>query len=167
MAISGSFCPAAALPRPGGPGGSPGSAGGERSFSGSARSCGNGAGPPPVPAEPNTARFAGVPGTRIRVPSSDPAFSGLRDLAEHGRVARTDPWSRAVELGDGWAPFAVSPTEVREWLGLAAKTDALQRREAPPEGTLGTAPPAHPPGAPHATRVRVLGRPDADTTARR
>ena len=43
----------------------------------SARSCGNGDESSPVPTEPNAARFAGVSGTRISVPSSDPAFSGL------------------------------------------------------------------------------------------
>ncbi len=117
-----------------------------------------------MPAEPNTARFAGVPGTRIRVPSSDPAFSGLRDLAEHGRVARTDPWSRAVELGDGWAPFAVSPAEVREWLALAAKTDAWQRRETPLEVTLVTEPPVDPLGASEATAAVVRELRDAATT---
>jgi probable F420-dependent oxidoreductase len=68
---------------------------------------------------------------------------------------------RAVELGDTWAPFAVSPAQVGEWLALAAKTDAWQRREAPLEVTLVTDPPVDPLGAPKATAAVVRELRDA------
>ena len=77
MAVSSSFCSAAALSVPAGPCGIPSSARVETSFSGSALSCGNGDESSPVPTEPYAARFAGVSGTRISVPSSAPVFSGL------------------------------------------------------------------------------------------
>jgi probable F420-dependent oxidoreductase len=66
-----------------------------------------------------------------------------------GRTQRS--LRRAVELGDGWAPFAVSPRQVREWLALAAKTDAWQQRATPLDVTLVTEPPVDPLGAPQAT----------------
>ena len=40
----------------------------ETLFSGSTLTCGNGEESSPVPTEPNTARFVGVPGARISVP---------------------------------------------------------------------------------------------------
>lgn len=79
-----------------------------------------------------------------------------------GRTRRS--LRRAVELGDGWAPFAVQPAEVREWLALAAKTDAWQRRGTPLEVTLVTEPPVDPLGAPEATADVVRGLRDAGAT---
>lgn len=85
-------------------------------------------------------------------------------VAPHGVQERVPLWvggmsrrslRRAVELGDCWAPFAVSPEQVREWLTLAAKTDAWQRRESPLEVTLVTEPPVDPLGAPQATAAVV------------
>jgi probable F420-dependent oxidoreductase len=43
---------------------------------------------------------------------------------------------RAVALGDGWYPFAVTAQTVAEWLQAAAKTDAWLRRERPLEVIL-------------------------------
>ena len=42
-----------------------------------------------MPTEPNAARFAGVSGTRISVPSSDPAFSGLARPMMTARQSRS------------------------------------------------------------------------------
>jgi probable F420-dependent oxidoreductase len=76
---------------------------------------------------------------------------------------------RAVELGDGWMPFAVSPGEVREWLAAAAKTDAWHERKTPLEVTLVTEPPVDPLGDPEGTAavVRELHAAGATTLALR
>jgi probable F420-dependent oxidoreductase len=80
-----------------------------------------------------------------------------------GRTRRS--LRRAVELGDGWAPFAVTPAQVREWLDLAARTDAWEHRAAPLEVTLVTEPPVDPLGAPAATAAVVRELRDAGATA--
>ena len=98
IAVSRSFCSAAALSVPAGPCGIPSSARVEASFSGSARTCGNGDESSPVPTEPNAARFAGVSGTRISVPSSDPAFSGLSLPMMTARQSRSScSWQRRAQ----------------------------------------------------------------------
>ena len=72
IASSRSFCSPAALPfpPPAGPCVMPSSARVETSFRVSALTWGNGDESSPVPMDPNAARFAGVSGTRISVPSS-------------------------------------------------------------------------------------------------
>jgi probable F420-dependent oxidoreductase len=45
---------------------------------------------------------------------------------------------RAVELGDAWYPFGVTPEQVSTWLGLAKETDAWQQRDEPVQVYLGT-----------------------------
>jgi len=51
-----------------------------------------------------------------------------------GRTARS--LRRAVALGDGWAPFGVSPTEAGAWLARAATTEAWADRPRPLEVVL-------------------------------
>jgi probable F420-dependent oxidoreductase len=67
-----------------------------------------------------------------------------------GRTRRS--LRRAVELGDGWCPFAVSGEQVGTWLKEAATTDAWRRRTQPLEVVLGT-------------RVDPLGAPGAAAAA--
>ena len=118
MAVSRSFCSAAALSVPAGPCGIPSSARVDASVSGSALSCGNGDESSPVPTEPNAARFAGVSGTRISVPSSDPAFSGLFLPMMTARQSRSScsrhdarsTMSRSSSSGSGPSAFRQSPS---------------------------------------------------------
>lgn len=63
-----------------------------------------------------------------------------------GRTPRS--LRRAVELGDGWCPFAVSPRRAAEWLAAAAETPAWQARQKPLDVILGTRRPLDPAGAP-------------------
>jgi probable F420-dependent oxidoreductase len=44
---------------------------------------------------------------------------------------------RAVELGDAWCPFAVSPSKAAAWLDAASATAEWQERERPLEIVLG------------------------------
>src|SRR5262249_4592297 len=67
-----------------------------------------------------------------------------------GRTRRS--LRRAVELGDGWCPFAVTPGQVATWLKDMAATDLWQRRTRPLEIVLGT-------------RLDPLGAPDAAVAA--
>ncbi len=78
-----------------------------------------------------------------------------------GRTRRS--LRRAVELGDGWCPFAVTAEEAAAWLEDAATTDAWQQRDEPLEVVLGTR--LDPLGAPEeaAAGVRLLR--DAGATA--
>ena len=118
MAVSRSFCSAAALSVPAGPCGIPSSARVETSFSGSALTCGNGDESSPVPTEPNAARFAGVSGTRISVPSTDPAFSGLFVPMMTARQSRSScsahearsTMSCSSSSGSGPSAFRQSPS---------------------------------------------------------
>jgi probable F420-dependent oxidoreductase len=79
-----------------------------------------------------------------------------------GRTRRS--LRRAVELGDGWAPFAVSPRQAGEWLALAARTPAWEQRAAPLEVILVTEPPVDPLGAPEATAAVVRDLREAGAT---
>ena len=67
-----------------------------------------------------------------------------------GRTRRS--LRRAVELGDGWCPFAVTPGQVATWLKDAAATDSWQQRTRPFEIVLGT-------------RLDPLGAPDTAIAA--
>ena len=53
-----------------------------------------------------------------------------------GRTQRS--LRRAVALGDGWCPFAVSPRRAAAWLAEVAETEAWHQREHPLEVILGT-----------------------------
>jgi probable F420-dependent oxidoreductase len=44
---------------------------------------------------------------------------------------------RAVELGDGWCPFGLTPREVATWLAQAQSTDAWQARDQPLDIAVG------------------------------
>jgi probable F420-dependent oxidoreductase len=66
-----------------------------------------------------------------------------------GRTRRS--LQRAVDLGDAWYPFAVSPEQVSSWLADAKSTESWQQRDQPVEVVLGA-------------RVDPLGAPD-DTVA--
>ncbi len=102
---------------PAGPCGIPSSARVETSFKGSALTCGNGAESSPVPTEPNVARFAGVSGTRISVPSMDPAFSGRSRPMFTARQSRSwcsahdarSTMSRSSSSGSGPSALRQSP----------------------------------------------------------
>jgi probable F420-dependent oxidoreductase len=45
---------------------------------------------------------------------------------------------RAVELADAWAPYNVTPSDVKQWLAAASETEAWKRREAPLDVTYGS-----------------------------
>jgi probable F420-dependent oxidoreductase len=62
-----------------------------------------------------------------------------------GRTRRS--LRRAVELGDAWYPFALTPAQVAAWLAEARTTEAWQQRERPLEVVLGA-------------RVDPMGAPD-------
>ena len=135
MAVSSSFCSAAALSVPAGPCGIPSSARVETSFNGSARSCGNGDESSPVPTEPNAARFAGVSGTRISVPSSAPVFSGLIRPMMTARQSRSScsaqearsTMSRSSSSGSGPSAFRQSP-HARADAGTQARAHGTSAR---------------------------------------
>jgi probable F420-dependent oxidoreductase len=72
---------------------------------------------------------------------------------------------RAVELGDGWYPFAVSPRRAAQWLAAAAATDGWHTRERSVDVILIPPRVLDPAGQPDETgdAVRVLT--DAGATA--
>jgi len=69
-----------------------------------------------------------------------------------GRTARS--LRRAVEVGDGWAPFGLAPAELASMLDRARGTDAWQARTAPIELALQTAA-LDPVGQPDRTRTAL------------
>jgi len=62
---------------------------------------------------------------------------------------------RAVELGDGWCPFAVSPAKAAEWLARVADTQAWQQRDQALDVILSTRRPVDPSGAPEAAAAAL------------
>ncbi|HEV2311087.1 MAG TPA: TIGR03619 family F420-dependent LLM class oxidoreductase, partial [Acidimicrobiia bacterium] len=80
-----------------------------------------------------------------------------------GRTARS--LRRAVELADGWAPFALEPDDVRRLLDRARETEAWGRRAAPPEVVLQPAPPLDPLDAPGPTAETLEAHRRAGATA--
>ena len=90
----------------------------EASVIGSPLSCGNGDESSPVPTEPYMARFAGVSGTRISVPSIAPVFSGLFPPMMTARQSRSScschearsTTSRSSSSGSGPSAFRQSPS---------------------------------------------------------
>ncbi|WP_007515472.1 LLM class F420-dependent oxidoreductase [Pseudofrankia saprophytica] len=79
-----------------------------------------------------------------------------------GRTPRS--LRRAVALGDGWYPFAVSPRTAAEWLATAAKTDDWRRRERPLDVILGPPRPIDPLGKPDEASGAVHALLDAGAT---
>src|SRR5205085_12561401 len=71
---------------------------------------------------------------------------------------------RAVELGEGWAPFNVTPDEVKDWIAAATTTDAWQRREGPLEVVIGSDQLFDPVGRPDAAAARARELHDAGAT---
>lgn len=80
-----------------------------------------------------------------------------------GRSARS--LRRAVELGDGWAPFALGPDDVARLLGAARQTDAWAARPAKLEVVLQPVPPLDPLGSPEEAHAVVAAHRDAGATA--
>ncbi|HSO97109.1 MAG TPA: TIGR03619 family F420-dependent LLM class oxidoreductase [Acidimicrobiia bacterium] len=80
-----------------------------------------------------------------------------------GRTGRS--LRRAVELGDGWAPFALDPDAVAGLLATARRTDAWHARRAPLDVILQPAPPLDPLGAPDETRRTIAAHEAAGATA--
>jgi probable F420-dependent oxidoreductase len=72
---------------------------------------------------------------------------------------------RAVELGDGWAPFALGPDDVAGLLAAARQTDAWAARPAELEVVLQPVPPLDPLGSPDEARAVVGAHRDAGATA--
>jgi probable F420-dependent oxidoreductase len=70
-----------------------------------------------------------------------------------GRTPRS--LRRAVELGDGWCPFAVSARRAAEWLHQAADTQAWAERPRPLEVILISRDPVDPSGSPETTVASV------------
>lgn len=69
-----------------------------------------------------------------------------------GRTGRS--LRRAVEVGDGWAPFGLTPDEMAEHLTRARDTEAWERRRTPLDIALQPGP-LDPAGDPDATRRRL------------
>ncbi len=70
-----------------------------------------------------------------------------------GRTPRS--LRRAVELGDGWCPFAVSPRKAAEWLARMADTQTWQQRDRALEVILSTKAPVDPSDAPEAAAAAL------------
>jgi probable F420-dependent oxidoreductase len=79
-----------------------------------------------------------------------------------GRTRRS--LRRAIELGDGWCPFAVSRKNAAAWLADAAATDAWQQRERPLDVVLSAPRPLDPLGAPDEAAAMVRSLSDVGAT---
>jgi probable F420-dependent oxidoreductase len=62
---------------------------------------------------------------------------------------------RAVELGDGWAPFGLGGAEIADFLARARDTEAWAARTQPVEIVLQSEQPLDPSGAPHRTADEI------------
>jgi probable F420-dependent oxidoreductase len=80
-----------------------------------------------------------------------------------GRTGRS--LRRAVELADGWAPFALSPDEVSRLLAHARRSDAWANRARDLEIVLQPVPPLDPIGSPDAVGRVVAAHRVAGATA--
>ena len=80
-----------------------------------------------------------------------------------GRTGRS--LRRAVELADGWAPFALTPDEVRRLLDRARDTEAFGARRDLLDVVLQPAPPLDPLEAPDSTRDTLAAHREAGATA--
>jgi probable F420-dependent oxidoreductase len=79
-----------------------------------------------------------------------------------GRTPRS--LRRAVELGDGWCPFAVSARKAAEWLTRARETPSWQERSAPLEVIMGSRRPLDPSSAPEQALDELRVMRDAGVT---
>jgi probable F420-dependent oxidoreductase len=79
-----------------------------------------------------------------------------------GRTLRS--LRRAVALGDGWCPFAISPRRAAQWLATARGTEAWEQRDKPLEVVLSTHRPLDPSGAPDEALEMVRENRDAGIT---
>ncbi|HEX4492750.1 MAG TPA: LLM class F420-dependent oxidoreductase [Acidimicrobiia bacterium] len=70
-----------------------------------------------------------------------------------GRTARS--LRRAVELGDGWAPFGLRSAQIAEMMGRARATDAWSSRDAPIDVVLQNEHPLDPLGEPERVAEQV------------
>src|SRR2546430_1955451 len=70
-----------------------------------------------------------------------------------GRTARS--LRRAVELGDGWAPFGLRTAELGEMLGRARDSDAWAARDKPIDVLLQNEHPLDPLAEPERVRGQV------------
>jgi probable F420-dependent oxidoreductase len=111
----------------------------------------------------------------VEVPAFDGPTYRYRDLLVEPAGMQTPPpiWiggstarslRRAVELGDGWAPFALSPDDVTRMLSEAGATDAWAARDTAVDVILRPERPLDPLGDPDATRVAVDGLRSAGAT---
>jgi probable F420-dependent oxidoreductase len=80
-----------------------------------------------------------------------------------GRTARS--LRRAIELGDGWAPFALDPEDVAGLLSKARRTEAWSRRSRELDVILQPVPPLDPLGAPDEARRVVAAHRAGGATA--
>jgi probable F420-dependent oxidoreductase len=79
-----------------------------------------------------------------------------------GRTRRS--LRRAVELGDGWAPFGLSPDEVAAMLADARRSDAWSERTTPLDVVLWPEPPPDPSGDPDGVHATLQPWVDAGAT---
>jgi probable F420-dependent oxidoreductase len=97
-----------------------------------------------------------------RQPSYDGPYYAFDDFVVDPPATRTDVplWvggrsyrslRRAVELADGWAPFAVTPGQIGTWLDRARDTEAWTARDRPLEIVLYPDPQIDPVGDPDGT----------------
>ena len=93
-------------------------------------------------------RFSGVVVDPCACQPSVPLWIG-------GRTARS--LRRAVELGDGWVPFGIRPTDLASMIAAARATPAWAARPGPLEIVLQNGRPADPLGDPEASR-RIVGK---------
>ncbi len=80
-----------------------------------------------------------------------------------GRTPRS--LRRAIELGDGWAPFALGPDDVTGLLTEARRTEAWSKRSRELDVILQPVPPLDPLGAPDEARRVVTAHRAAGATA--
>ena len=80
-----------------------------------------------------------------------------------GRSARS--LRRAVELGDGWSPFGLAPSEIGSLVTAARSTDAWEARDLPLDLVLQSRRAFDPGGDPDATRTEVDALVGAGATA--
>jgi probable F420-dependent oxidoreductase len=101
------------------------------------------------------------------------AFDGMV-VDPHARQARVPMWvggrtarslRRAVELGDGWAPFGLRTAELGEMLARARETPAWSGRETPIEVVLQNEHPLDPLGEPDRVREQVARFAEIGATA--
>ena len=79
-----------------------------------------------------------------------------------GRTARS--LRRAVELGDGWVPFAIRGADIGPMLDRARQTQAWEARTSPLDVVLQNGRPLDPVGDPEGTRTVIAGLVGAGAT---